>query len=630
MLTEGQTDPTNVSDQTPEFSAIYNNPDSADGAIYYRIQVATSSSYWDSPEWDSGKTGMATTSEGSRSPDISYGSSTPLEFDGSTYYWRIKYWDAVDNEGAWSSSTDSFQMAVSDIEGLQNFTYSYDQVGNIIEIEDDSETNSDKAVEPITIGVEYTYDDLYRLISASTTNTVAAYQYLETYSYNAIGNITNKSDQGNYTYSGAGFLNPHAVSQIAAQSMSYDNNGNLTNDGTWTHSWTYDNRLASSTNGSVNIAYGYDHSGSRVKLDNGSSLFIYPNKYYNIDTDSGTATKHIFSPSGELIATVVTDSLSTTTNYIHTDHLGGSSVITDEEGQAAQVLDYYPFGDIRLNEQEGSFDEQRKFTGHEYDDDTDLNYMIARYQNPAIGRFISVDPAAQNNPTKFLTDPQQLDTPRTTQRLNSTSESAWRKNTPSKDNLTLIQDEYLANPQRQNLYSYCHNNPLSYTDPTGETEFHFTLTTNVGFGGSGAASWSVGIASDGSYGVSRSWHAGGFAGGDASVNVGAGYSSAETWSDTSGNNRYVEVGGKLFFGGGGNINFTEDGVYNGVDISVGAGPSTPIYMGGGLGGTAVVIDRNVKQDMQNVRQGITNVINSTVNSVKEGGQKLINLFTRNK
>lgn len=67
-----------------------------------------------------------------------------------------------------------------------------------------------------------------------------------------------------------------------------------------------------------------------------------------------------------------------------------------------------------------------------------------------------------------------------------------------------------------------------------------------------------------------------------------------------------------------------------MDISVGAGPSTPIYMGGGLGGTAVVIDRNVKQDMQNVRQGITNVINSTVNSVKEGGQKLINLFTRNK
>jgi RHS repeat-associated protein len=423
LLTEGETNPTNVSDQTPEFSAIYNNPDSPNGAIYSRIQVATSSAYWDHPLWDSGKAPMATTSEGTRSPNISYGSSTPLEFDGATYYWRIKFWDTLDQEGAWSDSGDYFQMSVAAITGLQNLTYTYDKAGNIIKIEDNSETNADKAAEPITLGVEYVYDDLYRLISASTTNTLLAYGYLETYDYNAIGNITNKSDQGNFTYSGAGFLNPHAVSQIAAQSLTYDNNGNLTNDGTWVHGWTYNNRLASSTNGSVDLTYAYDHTGQRVKLDNGSSLFIYPNKYYNIDTSSGTTTKHIFTPTGELIATVILDGFSTTTHYLHTDHLGGSSVITDENGQPVQVLDYYPFGDIRLNEQEDAFDEQRKFTGHEYDDATELNYMLERYQSPDIGRFISKD--------------------------------TWEGN--------------LLDPQSLNKYSYSRNNPIIYIDPSGNS-----------------------------------------------------------------------------------------------------------------------------------------------------------------
>ena len=94
----------------------------------------------------------------------------------------------------------------------------------------------------------------------------------------------------------------------------------------------------------------------------------------------------------------------------------------------AQVLDYYPFGDIRLNEQESSFDEQRKFTGHEFDSDTDLNYMVARYQNPSIGRFISVDPAVDRNPQKFLKNPQLL-----------------------------------------NSYSYARNNPLILVDLDGET-----------------------------------------------------------------------------------------------------------------------------------------------------------------
>jgi hypothetical protein len=84
-----------------------------------------------------------------------------------------------------------------------------------------------------------------------------------------------------------------------------------------------------------------------------SNLLIYPNKWYKIDTNSGTTTKHIFTPTGELIATAVADGKSTSTYWIHTDHLGGSSVLTGSTGEQAQLLDYYPFGDIRINENDG-------------------------------------------------------------------------------------------------------------------------------------------------------------------------------------------------------------------------------------------------------------------------------------
>ena len=35
--------------------------------------------------------------------------------------------------------------------------------------------------------------------------------------------------------------------------------------------------------------------------------------------------------------------------YIHDDPLGGTNVISNASGTLAEVLDYYPFGGIRVN-----------------------------------------------------------------------------------------------------------------------------------------------------------------------------------------------------------------------------------------------------------------------------------------
>ena len=92
-------------------------------------------------------------------------------------------------------------------------------------------------------------------------------------------------------------------------------------------------------------------------------------------------------------------------------------------------MDYYPFGEIRKDTkpENSSFTEQRKYIGQEYDPDTGLNYLNARYYNATLARFIAQDPVSLSTPEKLLQDPQQL-----------------------------------------NLYSYARNNPLIYSDTDGK------------------------------------------------------------------------------------------------------------------------------------------------------------------
>ncbi len=129
----------------------------------------------------------------------------------------------------------------------------------------------------------------------------------------------------------------------------------------------------------------------------------------------------------------------TALNYIHTDHLTGSNAVTNSTAGMVQLLDYYPYGGLRIDWRYGSFDEQRKFAGHEYDRDTDLSYMESRYYNGGIGRFISQDPAYL-----LLGD--------------ADFEQRYGRKL----------EQHLADPQQLNSYSYVANNPLTYVDETGE------------------------------------------------------------------------------------------------------------------------------------------------------------------
>lgn len=74
--------------------------------------------------------------------------------------------------------------------------------------------------------------------------------------------------------------------------------------------------------------------------------------------------------------------------YIYTDPQGTPLVEADSQGNISNLSDHRPYGD----HSDGSMTNEPGFTGHIEDDDSGLIYMQARYYDPLVGRFLSVDP----------------------------------------------------------------------------------------------------------------------------------------------------------------------------------------------------------------------------------------------
>src|SRR5262249_9474402 len=109
--------------------------------------------------------------------------------------------------------------------------------------------------------------------------------------------------------------------------------------------------------------------------------------------------------------------------YIHPDHLGSTNVVTDENDNVVQTLDYYPYGSTRISVAT-STRERRQFIG-QFTDDSSLSYLNARYYDSSRGQFVSED-------STFWGTKQKL-----------------------------------ADPQSLNAYSYAEDNPITKFDPLG-------------------------------------------------------------------------------------------------------------------------------------------------------------------
>ena len=183
----------------------------------------------------------------------------------------------------------------------------------------------------------------------------------------------------------------------------------------------------------------------RKKTGESTKKQFYINKYYEREIDTTSREYHyIYSDKGVVALYVITAPVVDTTSthepgdlpgwlegprgagdstamyYIHTDHLGSYCAITNANKQVVQRNFFEAWG-TNIGAENFTLT-RRGFTGHEHYPELKIINMGGRLYDPVIARFFS--------PDNYVQIPEFT--------------------------------------QSFNRYSYCLNNPLSYTDPTGQ------------------------------------------------------------------------------------------------------------------------------------------------------------------
>jgi RHS repeat-associated protein len=86
--------------------------------------------------------------------------------------------------------------------------------------------------------------------------------------------------------------------------------------------------------------------------------------------------------------------------YLHGDHLGTATFVTNSQSEATQYFVNLPFGETMYERMDGSYDNPYKFNAKELDEDSGLYYYGARYYNPRLSIWYGVDPLAVFNPVR--------------------------------------------------------------------------------------------------------------------------------------------------------------------------------------------------------------------------------------
>jgi RHS repeat-associated protein len=351
-----------------------------------------------------------------------------------------------------TGALNSIQSGVGGGATLQNESYLFDKIGNLIQRQHNQ----------LGLTENFYYDALYRLDYSTLGGTTNL-----DLSYDAIGNITSRSDVAGgaaWTYHST---KKHAVVQAGSNTYSYDANGNAqTRNGqgiTWT-SYNYPT-VINGPGKTLTFSYGPDRQRYRQVYTNGSitETTIYIGGALEKVTENGiTDWRHSVFANGSAVAMVSRQSNGTnTTRYLLHDHQGSIAKILEANGDTFVSESFAAFGARRdASTWSGPCpcpDLQRiksatrdGYTGHEMigGQSMGLIHMNGRVYDSTLGRFLSADPFVQ--------------APFSSQSLNR--------------------------------YSYVFNNPLSYTDPSGFSPDDYPLPPADPIGpilGGGGPSWGL-------------------------------------------------------------------------------------------------------------------------------------------
>jgi RHS repeat-associated protein len=255
----------------------------------------------------------------------------------------------------------------------------------------------------------YVLDDLNRLQAQTKDGAPRTIVYDNT---DQVKTVTGSNSEG-YTYDKNGNrTNGGYVTDTGNRLMSdgvynyeYDPEGNrksrtlIADNTVELYAWDYRNRLTeivsqTSMTGTVTrtVSYEYDVDDQRVKKTVDGvveNYYIDRNQIAFVTDGSGNQTFHYLY--GLNVDSVMAQDSPSGMVWALADRLGSIETLTDKDGVVVNQRNFDSFGRV-LNQTNPSVSFRYGYTGRELDLESGLNYYRARYYDPQVGRFISVDP----------------------------------------------------------------------------------------------------------------------------------------------------------------------------------------------------------------------------------------------
>lgn len=380
-------------------------------------------------------------------------------------------------------------------------SYTYQGPGNIMSVKD-SKTNTTLAT--------YTYDSNQNFLASETiysNGTGTTYSY----TYDTAGNIVSVSGGGTtHTYS---YTNTDWADLLTAydnHAISYDAIGNplsYYNGASYTMTWAKGRRLNTLSLGSTSMSFAYDMDGIRRSKTVGTTTYKYDylNDMVVRQTGNGYTLDFIYDANELPYALIYTTGSTSTTYYYLLSVQGDVIGLLNSFGSIVALYTYNAWGKLlSVTTANGAaitsstniaLRNPLRYRGYYYDTETRFYYLQSRYYDPQIGRFLSCD--------------TQIDT----------------------DLISAL-----------NLFEYCDNNPVNYSDTNGNLPF-LAITAAIG-AVAGAIIGGVKAAKSGNS-VLKGAVKGAVVGGLVGLGVGAVASAALTGSLTA-SAKIVYTGAKAF------------------------------------------------------------------------------------
>lgn len=308
-----------------------------------------------------------------------------------------------------------------------NTNYTYDDNGNITEKNYSnlsSVTNTYDAKNRIISTsyngktFNYTYDVNSQLTAVSGTN------YSASYAYDNRGNITNKTINGTsttFSYSNDGWNDK--LTSVNGTSLTYDSNGNVLIYGDKSFTWSSGRNLESIVDGDSEYSYTYDENGIRTsKTVNDVTTYFNTRDGVILSQTDGTNTMYFqYDTNGTPLGFI----LNGTQYFYITNQMGDVISITDAQGNELAQYSYDEWGNtLSTSDNDIANINPLRYRGYYYDSETGYYYLQSRYYDANICRFINADTY------KYA---------------------------------KLQKNDFAG----YSLFTYCCNDPINYSDPTG-------------------------------------------------------------------------------------------------------------------------------------------------------------------